>query len=133
MGFASSQGRSGTRLESEGSRGCGRYGGARFPGVGGKPVPAEQFEVAGHGREGRLPQMFLRRLPERAARQRPYTKKTTEACKTCLPGDTSFMHLKTGENRKRDVGHARLAERRTSEWQKGRQQFSRTGPRTRWN
>ena len=39
-------------------------GGARFAGVGGKPVPAEQSEVAGHGREGRLPRISLRAREE---------------------------------------------------------------------
>ena len=67
------------------------------------------------------------------AREGNMLKKTPESRKTCLPGDTSFMHLKTEENRKRDVGQARPAGRRTSEWQKGRQQFSGTGPRTWWN
>ena len=54
------------------SEGCGRHGGAGIARVGGKLVPTDESEVAGHGRVGRLPQMFLRRLPERAARQRPW-------------------------------------------------------------
>ena len=88
-------------------------------------MPAEQSEVAGHGREGRLPRMFFRRLPGRAARTTEamgaatwrvslpdsdtYTK-TTESCKTCLPGDTSFMHLKTEENRRGTLGMPDLQE-----------------------
>ena len=35
-------------------------------------MATEQSEVAGHGREGRLPRISLRVLPERAARQRPW-------------------------------------------------------------
>ena len=84
-------------------------------------VAVEKSEVARHGREGRLPQMSLRRLPVRAARQRPWvlrlggypgprrtlTKETQEFSKTCLAGNTSFMQLQTEENRKRDVGQAR--------------------------
>ena len=67
------------------------------------------------------------------AREGNMLKQTPESRKTCLLGDTSFMHLKTEENRKRDVEQARPAGRRTSEWQRGKQQFSGTGPRTWWN
>ena len=57
---------------------------------------------------------FLRAACPRGPRDRSHGAatpdkhtKTPESSKTCLSGDTSFMHLKTEENRTRDVGQAR--------------------------
>ena len=97
------------------------------------PVPAEQSEVVGHGREGRLPRIVRYHRGQRdkdhgycdlagTLAQEGNMPCTQESRKTCLPGDTSFMQLE----RKRNVRQARPAGRRTSEWQTG------TGPRMWW-
>ena len=104
------------------SGGCGRYGGAGSARVGGKPVAPQQSEVAEHGREGRLPRISLRRLPERGRAteatgaatwrvswpERETLKRKPEFCKTCLPGSTSVMHLKTEEKKRGTLGRPDL-------------------------
>ena len=82
------------RLGSEGSRGCGRYGGRGIAGVGGKPVAAEQSQVAGHGRDGRRCEKSHGYCDLAGIlAQQGNMQCTQEPSKTCLPGDTSFMQL----------------------------------------
>ena len=99
-------------------------GGKEVPDLQVLPVPAELSEVAGHGREGRLPPIVRHHRGQRdkdhgccdlagilaQEGNMPFTK---EHRKTCLPDDTSFMQLE----RERSVRQARPVGRRTSEWQ----------------
>ena len=99
-------------------------GGKEVPDLQVLPVPAEQSEVAGRGREGRLPLIARCHRGQRdkdhgccdlagILAQEGNMPCTQEPRKTCLPDDTSFMQLE----RKRSVRQARPAGRRTSEWQ----------------